>query len=130
MKLKFRIKKGEATVDKRELYDSFLALEENTQKMLARIDVMKQDMTKILEHNAELEIENQHLREHLQELESLQAQEESSKTQSQEPQLSKSRANLEKLYEEGFHVCNQFYGSRRENDEPCVFCVEVIYRER
>ena len=48
------------------------------------------------------------------------------------PELSKSRKNLEKLYEEGFHVCNvdNMYGSRRVNDEPCVFCQDVIYGDR
>ena len=47
-------------------------------------------------------------------------------------ELSKSRKNLEKLYEEGFHVCNvdNMYGSRRVNDEPCVFCQDVIYGDR
>ncbi|OJG91959.1 hypothetical protein RV15_GL003604 [Enterococcus silesiacus] len=45
-------------------------------------------------------------------------------------ELSKSRMNLEKLYEEGFHVCNILYGSRRENDEECAFCLDVIYGER
>ncbi|MFZ1393517.1 MAG: initiation control protein YabA, partial [Trichococcus flocculiformis] len=37
---------------------------------------------------------------------------------------------LQKLYEDGFHVCNVYYGSRRLNDEPCVFCIDVIYGER
>lgn len=43
--------------------------------------------------------------------------------------LSTSRKNLENIYEEGFHVCYDLYGSRRANDEPCAFCLEVIYRE-
>ena len=42
-------------------------------------------------------------------------------------ELSKSRLNLEKLYEQGFHVCKDFYGSRRENQEECVFCSSMIY---
>lgn len=44
-------------------------------------------------------------------------------------ELSESRLNLEKIYEDGFHVCNLLYGSRREQDEPCAFCLDVIYRE-
>jgi regulator of replication initiation timing len=44
-------------------------------------------------------------------------------------ELSESRLNLEKIYEDGFHVCNLLYGSRREADEPCAFCLDVIYRE-
>ena len=34
--------------------------------------------------------------------------------------------NLEKLYEEGFHVCNILYGSRRENDEECAFVLMLF----
>ncbi|ANK62496.1 initiation-control protein [Loigolactobacillus backii] len=123
-------------MDKRELYDSFVNLEQNTQQMLAKIDEMKTDMTQILERNAELEIENQHLREHLEELQTPESEAAQAKrsdangADDKTPQLSKSRANLEKLYEEGFHVCYLMYGSRRIDDEPCAFCLDVIYGER
>ena len=71
-------------------------------------------------------MENQRLREHLRELNQVaQAPAENVKQE-----LSKSRMNLEKIYEEGFHVCYDLYGSRRDNDEPCAFCLEVIYREK
>jgi len=26
-------------------------------------------------------------------------------------------------------VCNDFYGQRREQDEECMFCDELLYRE-
>lgn len=115
-------------MDKRELYDNFEDMEEMTRGVQAMLVSVKEEMTKIIEKNAELEIENQHLRERLQELDQKKQQEE---TQG-ETGLSKSRKNLEKLYEEGFHVCNvdNMYGSRRINDEPCVFCQDVIYGER
>ena len=89
-------------MEKRELYDSFVQLEADMKRMLARIDEMQTDMTQILERNAELEIENQHLREHLQEIQSEEVEhQQATKQHEQTPQLSKSRANLEKLYEEG-----------------------------
>ncbi|WP_368251343.1 initiation control protein YabA, partial [Enterococcus sp. 2201sp1_2201st1_B8_2201SCRN_220225] len=44
-------------------------------------------------------------------------------------EMSKSRMNLGKIYEDGFHICRESYGARRENDEQCVFCLEVLYRE-
>ena len=28
-----------------------------------------------------------------------------------------------------FHICNDYYGQRRENDEECMFCMEVLDRE-
>ncbi|MEY8661758.1 DNA replication initiation control protein YabA [Ligilactobacillus faecis] len=115
-------------MDKRELYDNFENIEEMSRQMQVRLTDVKAEMTRIIEKNAELEIENQHLRELLRELEQKKHKEEAGI----EAGLSKSRKNLEKLYEEGFHVCNvdNMYGSRRINDEPCVFCQDVIYGER
>lgn len=114
-------------MDKRELYDSFENMEEISREMQVMLASIKDEMTRIIEKNAELEIENQHLRERLQELD-----QKKHKDVNPEGGLSKSRKNLEKLYEEGFHVCNvdNMYGSRRINDEPCVFCQDVIYGER
>ncbi|KRL04861.1 initiation-control protein [Liquorilactobacillus oeni DSM 19972] len=119
-----RIDEGDF-LNKRELYDGFAQMGAETQKMLERIEAIKVEMTRVIERNAELETENQHLRAHLQELE----QEKQSNGQAE---LSKSKKNLEMLYEEGFHVCNvdNMYGTRRINDEPCVFCQDVIYGER
>ena len=113
-------------MNKRELYDSFEELEKQTKFTLSQIERIKAEMGKVIEKNAELEIENQHLREHLHEIEQKQ------KANKEGTELSKSRKNLEKLYEEGFHVCNvdNMYGSRRVNDEPCVFCQDVIYGDR
>ena len=36
---------------------------------------------------------------------------------------------LENIYEDGFHICTFFYGQRRENNEDCAFCMELLYRE-
>ncbi|KRL84964.1 DNA replication initiation control protein YabA [Ligilactobacillus equi] len=109
-------------MEKREVYENFEELEEKTMAVTQALATMKEEFTEILERNAELEIENQHLRERLQDLEE--------KNQDVKEGLSKSRQNLEKLYKEGFHVCNEMYGSRRVNDEPCIFCQDVIYGER
>lgn len=111
-------------MEKKELYDGFLSLEKHAQQMLREIAAMKDDMAETLERNAELEIENKHLRQHLAELEK-----DDNKTSDGGVELSKSKQNLESLYNEGFHVCPMFYGQRRVNDEPCAFCTEIIYGE-
>ncbi|WP_439794977.1 initiation control protein YabA [Secundilactobacillus kimchicus] len=80
----------------------------------------KKTVTAKLEENAELTIENQHLRELL-------AEDEGG---GQSTQLSKSRQTLEKLYEQGYHVCNRDYGTRLDKGESCAFCLDVIYGER
>ena len=112
-------------MDKRSLYDGLNQLESELRNTLTELVEMKHALHEIVEKNTTLEMENQRLREHLRELNQVaQAPAENVKQE-----LSKSRMNLEKIYEEGFHVCYDLYGSRRDNDEPCAFCLEVIYRE-
>ena len=113
-------------MDKKTLYDSFTQIELDTDATLHQISEIKKEVETLVEENATLRIENQHLRDRLSDLEKQQRSDE----EVVDPEMSKSRLNLEKLYEDGFHVCNVFYGSRRVNDEPCAFCLDVIYGER
>ena len=113
-------------MDKKTLYDSFTKLEKDTDATLHQISDLRSEVEALVEENATLQIENQHLRDRLDDLEKLQR----SNEEIVEPEMSKSRLNLEKLYEDGFHVCNLFFGQRRVEDEPCAFCLEVIYGER
>ncbi len=106
------------SMDKRSLYDGLNQLESELQNSLNNLAEMKQSLQEIVEKNTTLELENQRL--------NLVAD---APAESAKQELSKSRMNLEKIYEEGFHVCYDLYGSRREHDEPCAFCLEVIYRE-
>lgn len=108
-------------MEKTNLYDELVDIEKNLQTMLAQVGEMKNIVDVVLEKNLNLELENQHLRDRLEKLEREDLAEDSKQ------ELSKSRLNLEKLYEQGFHVCKDFYGSRRENHEECVFCSHMIY---
>jgi regulator of replication initiation timing len=114
-------------MDKRTLYDGLTELESTLQKTLAEIIVMKEEMQEIIQQNTILEMETQRLRDRLQKVdeESAKVPQNSAKTKQE---ISNARKNLENLYEEGFHVCNEFYGKRRENDEGCLLCMEVIDR--
>ena len=120
------IRAGEKQMDRKLLYDNFAQFEEDTALSLERLRNLKSDVEKLMEENTALHIENQYLRERLDELEKQNAKE----LEPTSPEMTKSRLNLEKIYEEGFHVCNLFYGSRRVEDEPCAFCLDVIYGER
>lgn len=108
-------------MEKTNLYDELVDVEKTLQTMLSQIGEMKGVVDTVLEKNLNLELENQHLRDRLEKLEREDLPEDSKQ------ELSKSRLNLEKLYEQGFHVCKDFYGSRRENHEECVFCSHMIY---
>ncbi|MFD1429014.1 DNA replication initiation control protein YabA [Lacticaseibacillus mingshuiensis] len=112
-------------MEKKALYDGIVKLEQQTSSILAQLGAIKAEMADVLAKNSELEMENQHLREHLQ------AMENSPEHRSNgDVELSKSKQNLESLYEEGFHVCPYYYGQRRIDDEPCAFCVDIIYGEQ
>ena len=112
-------------MDKKTLCDEFGNIETDLTSIIKRLSDMQQAVNTLAEQNVNLEIENRHLRERLMELEAATVEQDEEKQG-----LSKSRLNLEKIYEEGFHVCNICYGTRRENDEECAFCLDVIYGER
>lgn len=35
--------------------------------------------------------------------------------------------SLSRLYDEGYHICHEYYAQRR--DEPCLFCLSFLYEE-
>lgn len=43
-------------------------------------------------------------------------------------QMTSGRESLLGFYNEGIHVCHEFFGSRRSPDEQCLFCQEVLKR--
>lgn len=109
---------------KADFIDSFKEIRLNSEATLEQMKTLEGHVAEIVRENNALLIENQHLRDRIEELEK------GKQESADEPEMSRSRLNLEKLYEDGFHVCNLFYGSRRTDDEPCAFCIEVIYGER
>lgn len=111
-------------MNKRDIYDGLNQLEADMERSLRQMSDMKAALQEVLEKNATLEMENQRLREYLQELEEKPQAETAAKQE-----MSKSRLNLEKIYSDGFHICRESYGARRENDEECVFCLDVLYHE-
>lgn len=43
-------------------------------------------------------------------------------------QTSSGRDSLLGFYNEGIHVCHEFFGSRRSSNEQCLFCQEILER--
>ena len=77
---------------------------------LAEVEAIKKNLKLIVEENTTLRLENDKLRERLGEVE---------KTSS--PKFHRNgRENLQRIYNDGFHVCTDSYGQRRENDEECI----------
>ncbi|CAM2783098.1 DNA replication initiation control protein YabA [Fructilactobacillus fructivorans] len=104
-----------------DVNEEFNNLKSQSELMSERIGDLRDEVDKVIEENSELKIENEHLRE-------LIAGKDGKNKKKQ--QLSMSKKNLEKLYNEGFHVCTQFYGKRRDSNSSCMFCTDIIYGER
>jgi len=113
--------RGKNSMDKMKVYDELVTVERQLEAMLFQVKEMKPIIDDLMEENLNLQLENQHLHDKLDKLEKQEISDDAKQ------ELSKSRLNLEKLYEQGFHVCKDFYGSRRENQEECVFCSSMIY---
>ncbi|MGT2929453.1 DNA replication initiation control protein YabA [Streptococcus dentasini] len=106
-------------MDKRELFKAFEDVSNNLMENFAQVELMKKKLHEIMEENSQLRLENAKLRERLSDM---------------EPEVPvkssvQGRGNLESIYEDGFHVCNNDYGKRRDNNEDCLFCMELLNRE-
>ncbi|GAA3614565.1 DNA replication initiation control protein YabA [Secundilactobacillus similis] len=110
---------------KPDVYEDLKALQLNMDQLITQFEQVQEEVTATLEQNAELTIENQHLRELVK-----REHDQAITPGNQEPQLSKGLQNLVMLYDQGFHICNDFYGERRKDEEECAFCLSVLYGKR
>ena len=108
-------------MDKKDLFDAFDDFSQNLLVGLSEIETMKKQIQKLLEENTVLRIENGKLRERLSVIEA--------ETETAVKNSKQGRELLEGICNDGFHICNTFYGQRRENDEECAFCIELLYRD-
>lgn len=104
-------------MDKKELFDALDDFSQNLLTTLADVDGIKKHLQSVIDENTQLRLENSKLRERL-------AKEEKAGHKSS----NFGKENLENIYLDGFHICNDFYGQRRDNDEPCMFCDELLNR--
>ncbi|MDQ0222284.1 DNA replication initiation control protein YabA [Streptococcus moroccensis] len=107
-------------MDKRDLFNALDTFSQDLMQTLAEVESIKIHLQELAQENTALRLENDKLRERL-------FQEESSVEVSKKRQ--RNTSVIEKNYDEGFHICKDFFGQRRDNDEPCLMCLEVIYRE-
>ena len=105
-------------MNKKELFDALDDFSQTLLVTLAEVEAIKKNLKSVVEENIVLQLENDKLRERLGEVE-----------QAAPVKINKTRDNLRQLYYDGFHVCTDFYGQRRENDAECMFCDELLFRE-
>lgn len=107
-------------LNKKELFEAFDGFSQNLMITLADIEAMKKQVQGLVEENTLLRLENTKLRERLSQLEQ----------GTNVKQLQKhGNDHLEGIYDEGFHICNSYYGQTRENGEECLFCTELLDRK-
>ena len=105
-------------MDKKELFDALDDFSQNLLTTLADVDAIKKHLQSVIDENTRLRLENSKLRERL---------EKEDKIGHKPSNFGKE--NLENIYEDGFHICTYEYGKRRDNDEPCMFCIELLNRD-
>ncbi|MGT2771721.1 DNA replication initiation control protein YabA [Streptococcus marimammalium] len=106
-------------MDKKNLLEHFDEISQDLLLSIADVEALKKTVREMSEENTRLRLQNHQLKEQL----------EHTKVIASATISKKSRNHLEKIYDEGFHVCNTFYGQHREANADCVFCMELLYRE-
>lgn len=120
-------------MDKREIFVKMASIEERIGDLYREIGELKDVIVVLMEENAQLLVENQHLRNRI-----------DGKKASSSPQKMKGSSpvreekakdkkkvvgegydNLARLYAEGFHICNVHYGSLRKEGD-CLFCLSFL----
>ncbi|EFO70624.1 hypothetical protein HMPREF9211_1546 [Lactobacillus iners LactinV 01V1-a] len=33
---------------------------------------------------------------------------------------------MRNIYDSGYHICNMYYGSHRDQGEDCMFCLDIL----
>lgn len=77
----------------------------------------------------DLESENAYLKEQLQHL-TVKLLEIDTENENHGTRPSRAMQNLANIYEDGFHICNLSYGQRRNPNEQCMFCLDILASKR
>jgi len=115
-------------VDKRDIFVQIEQMEEQMGTLYSELGLVKKQIIELLEENNRLSIENQQLRKLL--------KKDAEPVRAAVPPIHVTAAqvkeltgegydNLARLYHEGFHICNVYYGHLRTEGD-CLFCLSFL----
>ncbi|MFV9511749.1 DNA replication initiation control protein YabA [Tepidibacillus sp. LV47] len=109
---------------KEEIFSQVTYIEEQIGELYQELGQLKQKLVVLLEENHKLELENERLRQRLNQ-QVTEANETKSTNKKGKVSIGEGYDNLARLYQEGFHVCNVHYGHLRTEGD-CLFCLSFL----
>lgn len=112
-------------MEKKDIFSQIEQMEEQMGSLYADLSRLKATVVQLLEENQRLAIENGQLRKLLKQEASPEAEEEEGPPKPATAAPGQGYDNLARLYHEGFHICNVYYGHLRTEGD-CLFCLSFF----